>query len=171
MNMTFSYGFHTIIVTDYPLVCVAVVALSLVTLLLCFITFIAFLLSSCVCQLLIKFMMMMMMMISKSKSCYITSSRNDYYSTHHNSLYMPLPLPDLDSRLAYPRPRPRPRLKTYKTNTGDVEYDYWGDDWRRRQGSGRTVARRRFQGRDDAVASRPGGGRHFSSNTLVQRNH
>jgi len=70
----------------------------------------------------------MMMMISKSKSCYITSSRNDYYSTHHNSLYMPLP--DLDSRLAYPRPRPRPRprLKTYKTNTGDVEYDYWGDD-------------------------------------------
>ena len=25
MNMTFSYGFHTKIVTDYPLVCVAVV--------------------------------------------------------------------------------------------------------------------------------------------------
>jgi len=98
-------------------------------------------------------MMMMMMMISKLKSCYITSSRNDYYSTHHNSLYMPLP--DLDSRLAYPKPRPRPRLRTYKTDTGDVEYDYWGDD----------------QGRDDAVAGRPEGGRHFSSKNSVQRNN
>jgi len=36
-----SYGFYTKIVTDYPLMCVAVVALSLDILLLCFITFIA----------------------------------------------------------------------------------------------------------------------------------
>jgi len=42
MNTTFLYGFYTKIVTDYPLVCVAVVVLSLVILLLCFITFIVF---------------------------------------------------------------------------------------------------------------------------------
>ena len=42
MNMTFSHGFYTKIVTDYPLMFVAVVALSLAILLLCFITFIAF---------------------------------------------------------------------------------------------------------------------------------
>ena len=42
MNMTFSYGFYTKIVTDHPVMCVAVVALSLAILLLCFITFIAF---------------------------------------------------------------------------------------------------------------------------------
>ena len=129
MNMTFSYGFHTKIVTDYSLVCVAVVALSLVILLLCFITFIAFLLSSCVCQLLIKFMMMMMMMtISKSKSCYITSSRNDYYSTHHNSLYMPLP--DLDLRLAYPRSRPRGCQSTRHTVNSSQPKIIWRVDRR-----------------------------------------
>jgi len=42
MNMTFSYGFYTKIVTDYPVMCVAVVALSLAILLVCFVTFIAF---------------------------------------------------------------------------------------------------------------------------------
>jgi len=40
--MTFSYGFYTKIVTDYPVMCAAVVALSLAILLLYFITFIAF---------------------------------------------------------------------------------------------------------------------------------
>jgi len=40
--VTFSYGLYTKIVTNYPLMCVAVVALSLAILLLCFITFIAF---------------------------------------------------------------------------------------------------------------------------------
>jgi len=43
--------------------CVAVVAVSLAILLLCFIAVVAFLLSSCVCKLLIKFMMTMMMIV------------------------------------------------------------------------------------------------------------
>jgi len=60
MNMTFSYGFYTKIVTDSSRH--VVLCLSLAILLLCFMTY-RFLLSSCVCQLLIKLMMMTMMMM------------------------------------------------------------------------------------------------------------
>ena len=58
-TMSFHKNFiQKLLLTD-PVMCVAVVALSLAILLLYFFYFYRFLLSSCVCQLLIKFMMMM----------------------------------------------------------------------------------------------------------------
>ena len=79
MDMTFSYGFYKKIVTDSSRHVCSCCSSQLSYFTFMFYYFYRFLLSSCVRQLLIKFMMMMMMMVldvQRRRSCRVTWSWN-----------------------------------------------------------------------------------------------